>query len=374
MQNRTLIHWRSLVLFGLIFWFLLCLFDFMRSPSSFVHDEDFDRIYHELLLYEESLKNSNSDRQLMYLGLIILLWISITLLYSTLFCWATRRFWWTLNQSVNGRRITTTVTLWSGYHRHISARSKIPIKIQASTTCIDFRSHSQESLQLLPIPKFRCSIDVNNNEINKLKEEFIKSKDVSSKALNVISKKLVNLERQNNFLKVQLETTRSDKNIALQEIRDLIAEKEDLMKTVEEISVIIKSNVKSKKRDMGAYDELIKNCDNLERQFQECSKEKKALEKKLQRLQEEYKDLKENLSRNYKSDSKIEEEHFEKFCLSDEEATPSEKRVCCRNKAMANLETEIDEYSSDGSVDTNRILCVSKSKHFQIFLKKYNMG
>ncbi|CAH1142527.1 unnamed protein product [Phyllotreta striolata] len=338
LPQRMFVHWKSLVLFGLIFWFLLCSFDLLGNPRGFMRDDDYNLIYGTL--YQEKAKPKSLDQQLLVVlknfGFSLLLWNSATFLCSVLFCITVRKLWWMcikpFSVSRNNQIISTLALVSCCYPRTNFITSKIPIKVRSriiepkgsisqvalpkTSQIISHASspnilNTSKSTNLSDKTKFlnKRSKDVvfagppslqqnvfsfvANSEINKLKEEIVNLEDISMKEQSDLSKRIDKLQKSKKELSKQLATAQHENKVAKQEIQELVEDRDILLKKVDMLNKEMTTNKKCKKLSLDQMEKLATNAENLKKQLQQVTRDKEILEKKLKLLQEAYERLQE---------------------------------------------------------------------------------
>ncbi|XP_074029782.1 uncharacterized protein [Leptinotarsa decemlineata] len=331
-----LVHWKSLIGFGLVFWILLCVTDFLGGKSRSYHmidDED--------LILINNLKRHESSHEIKVLkfGWRLALWNFIAFAISLVFCsFAKIVFWffWKIfiyskaKYPVNSIEIPNSARSSSNHSkipvmmkyspknlRSSDTNLKLKAKINADVSCPNLSAPSRSPSVISQcksenLPKCRTlyknnrifSADENETETfesqadhqcKKLREEIAKLQSTSLKEHAALSRKLEAITKEKKEVSKLLAVAQKENRAAKKQIEELLQEKGVLIKKLENASKEFKSNIKTKKVALAKLEEVTANVESLKQQLEQATRDKEILENKLKVLGNEYEKLQERL-------------------------------------------------------------------------------
>ncbi|XP_072389910.1 uncharacterized protein [Diabrotica undecimpunctata] len=340
-RYTTFIHWKSLIAFGLLFWFLLCTTDILggNSRGYLYNVEDYDLLY-ETLFMERLEKTNDVIIKLKNFGGLLVLWNLITFVCSIILCQLVKFGWWLVFNAKfkknfwSNLRLDTCVSSTRSISSTSSLHSKIPIKIKAlplttlqrldlkkrlalkcDNSCPNFLSERtcssisaitiksspkcntlcKNSLMCIPTKEDPYQLLMDTRQVSKLRAEIISLQTKFQKEQLELSRKIDIINKEKKELVRQLTMIQKENRVAKQQIEELVQEKSMLFKKLESATKDIKSNTKSKKAALTKLEEMSVGYEKLKQELEQVTRDKAILENKLKVLQGEYEKLQERI-------------------------------------------------------------------------------
>lgn len=144
----------------------------------------------------------------------------------------------------------------------------------------------------------------------KLREEMLVVQTNALREHAALSRKLEAVIKEKRELSKQLAISHKENRGAKQQIEELLAEKTQLLKRLENATKEFKVNTKVKKMTLGRLEEAESVIDDLKQQLQQAIRDKEILEGKLAVMQQEYERLRQGKDGSFVSNNLEEEEEY----------------------------------------------------------------
>nr|CAH7732452.1 unnamed protein product [Callosobruchus chinensis] len=421
------VHWRSLLVFGITFWVVLCLNDFFGGMPRY-HSRELYQDKGDLSILDKGIQENLNDvkqfiketqfgQRVYNYGWTLLLWNTATFIFCVSSCFCAKTLSWVLWKIFisgrSGQQILQMAAFSTLPQRSNSSLSKIPVKVRplcgrssdtnmhikpkiakdascpnllakklnrgSSTALSQVFYDSMETVVLNPqcrtIYKNDRSFHDNDlerqfdkhleNQCAKLRDEMAELRANSLKEHAVLSRKLEAVTNEKKDMAKQLATVQKENRAAKQQMEELMQEKAALVKRLENATKEFRNNTKTKKIALQKLDEATAEAENLKKHLEQVSRDKEILEGKLKILEKEYGKLQERVIMSSKTNL---DNYHQRTCMPERDS--SDKKS---NQTIGHLEVDQDmNLSSVSQTEIDMKNIQNKIKQLERNLENFN--